>query len=697
VAVTDLEGASTGSVALPAVPLGLSLSPAGTEIFVVLADSDAIAVLDAATLAPAGLLRPGPLVPRPGGAALIGGKLWVAGSGRSPAVPDPRLLVAIDLGRPVDAVPRTLGHTSGYDGGVPFADPADPNGIYDADAFELTRLNLTTEPPTLTGAVDLSSIAVASPVAPSASGPLFTGSGHQLRDHDATTLAVRRSRYAERRINGLAAGPAAGLVASSSGLFTSPDEGRVLIWGAPETPVRRYHYEDRTVDDIVSTSDGTRVIAVSRHAGSAVVGGLPPTVLHVLHDAYGPCRIGADALAPILTEGGPATLFGTVTTGGGAPQAGTAVTINIGGVSVTVQAGKDGRFSTTLSPGVSAVVASLSVAGDVGCTATVPVTVGPRPSGPPNAPATVTASPSRDAAVVRWTAPADDGGSPVTGYEVRATVGGRTVTVAAAAGQREAVLAPLAAGTGVQPTVRARNVHGWSPTTPSYVVTPAAWWPFEAPRTVVGQHFRDILFRSPSSAEVAAWVTALTNGSASVAGMADALYRSAESTNGPMAAAQLWIAGAREFPDRSTLETWATRLRSGTTISTLGRAVAERPGFTSRYGALSNRAFVDALARDLLGAPLPTATAAQWAALLGPGMLQRGDLLAFFGLQPQARSRWVVFPVTYVVLTGQLGATPSFEVLAATINEVAAGAVSLPDLVDRLTRNPAYGARFGVG
>jgi hypothetical protein len=76
----------------------------------------------------------------------------------------------------------------------------------------------------------------------------------------------------------------------------------------------------------------------------------------------------------------------------------------------------------------------------------------------PGAPADVVAQAGNREAVVTWTAPADDGGRPITGYVVTAQPGGLFVTVAAS--ERRATLTGLTNGTEYTFTVAATNTAG---------------------------------------------------------------------------------------------------------------------------------------------------------------------------------------------------------------------------------------------
>jgi hypothetical protein len=123
-------------------------------------------------------------------------------------------------------------------------------------------------------------------------------------------------------------------------------------------------------------------------------------------------------------------------------------------------------------------VTASNAAGTSSAASSVPVTI---PVTAPEAPGAVTAKyPKAGTAKVLWTAPSNDGGKPITGYEVTSSPGGKTCITT---GARSCVVTGLPGGKAYAFTVKAKNDVGTSVTSPvgvaGVLVNPAS-----APREV---------------------------------------------------------------------------------------------------------------------------------------------------------------------------------------------------------------------
>ena len=124
----------------------------------------------------------------------------------------------------------------------------------------------------------------------------------------------------------------------------------------------------------------------------------------------------------------------------------------------------------------------------------------------PGAPTLNSATPGNAQVTLGWSAPASDGGSPITGYTATATPGGATCSTG---GTTSCTISGLTNGTSYSFTVWASNVAGTGPPSNALAATP---------RTVPGAPRN--LTAAPHKAKGInlAWAAPLTNGGATITG-----------------------------------------------------------------------------------------------------------------------------------------------------------------------------------
>jgi hypothetical protein len=186
----------------------------------------------------------------------------------------------------------------------------------------------------------------------------------------------------------------------------------------------------------------------------------------------------------------------------------------------------------------------------------------------PGVPVLGTATPGKSSAVVRWTAPADNGGSAVTGYVLRTYQGATLVkTTRASTTARSATVTGLVNGTAYTFTVTATNIAGAGPesaatgeVTPRTVAT--------APRTVVAT--------SGSRSATVQWAAPVSNGGVELTSYIVRAYR------GSALVATITVAGTDTSTTVNSLRagtahTFTVTAMSGAGSSPVARSAAVKP------------------------------------------------------------------------------------------------------------------------
>ncbi|AGL16845.1 fibronectin type III domain-containing protein [Actinoplanes sp. N902-109] len=289
---------------------------------------------------------------------------------------------------------------------------------------------------------------------------------------NGTTYAVR-----VRAVNDVGPGPESTAVTvtpiaapgAPTGLTaTAADSAAVLDFTAPPGPVNAYE---------VSTDDGASwsPLAANRTVTGLTNGTTYRIRVRARNDA-GPGTVSnAVTVTPAAVPGRPSGLTaapgnGTATltfTAPAGPVDGYEVSVDDGvtwaplAADRTVPGLTNGNTYTVRVRALNAVGAGPASAG---------VQVTPRTT--PGAPTGLTAAPADSSITVSFTAPADAGGSPITGYDVSVDDGGTWAALAA-----DRTVTGLTNGTTYGVRVRARNAAGAGPAGPSASATPVAGLP----------------------------------------------------------------------------------------------------------------------------------------------------------------------------------------------------------------------------
>ena len=312
----------------------------------------------------------------------------------------------------------------------------------------------------------------------------------------------------------------------------------------------------------------------------------------------------------------------------------------------------------------------------------------------PGAPGTPTASSGSGQSLVTWTAPASNGGSPVTGYVVTPYIGAtaqpaKTFNSTATT----QTITGLTNGTTYTFKVAAMNVAGsGAQSAASNAVTPVApsnpSAPFASWDAFVAQQLTDFAGSPGTTSSRASIVSSLSSGATDPDDFIASELN--ESWFGPHVApvARLYWAYFGRVPDYSGMTYWAGKHRNGTSISKISQGFANSNEFKTKYGSLSNRDFVLRIYTDVLGRTADPTGVNYWTKKLDSGT-SRGQVMINFSESNEYKNKMATKVNVVMLYAGMLHRAP-------TTGELASGTgTALPTLANLIRLSTAYATRVG--
>jgi hypothetical protein len=148
--------------------------------------------------------------------------------------------------------------------------------------------------------------------------------------------------------------------------------------------------------------------------------------------------------------------------------------------------------------------------------------------------------------------------------------------------------------------------------------------PFPSRTALVDQQYRDFFGRKATTAEQQSWAGSSKTGSQIVGWFVS----NEEAQRGPLV--RLYKAYFRRWPDAGGYSYWIGKTRSGTTFAKVSATFAASSEFKTKYGSLSNSAFVKLVYENVLERQPDTAGLNYWANRLTSGRTSRGGLMLQF-------------------------------------------------------------------
>jgi hypothetical protein len=157
---------------------------------------------------------------------------------------------------------------------------------------------------------------------------------------------------------------------------------------------------------------------------------------------------------------------------------------------------------------------------------------------------------------------------------------------------------------------------------------------------------------------------------------------------------RLYLAYFKRPPDPGGFAYWQRQLDAGKGLINAAKKFAESNEFKTKYGALSNGAFVELVYQNVLGRPSDATGKSFWVTRLDRGTKNRGDVMINFSESSENVTKKVEHVAVFRLHRTMLRAFPNKTAYEALLDPVLADSDTLADVARALRTSPAYAARF---
>lgn len=407
-----------------------------------------------------------------------------------------------------------------------------------------------------------------------------------------------------------------------------------------------------------------------------------------------PVAPSAPATPVAVASPGQVNLTWSAPANGGAPITGYRITPYRNGVAQTpIDVGVGTAKTITALTNGSSYQFTVAARNSVGLGPASPKSTAVTPATVPGAPTNVKATAGKNFATLTWTPPASNGGSPITGYKIEVIDDGVSLQTFAIGNVTTYVVPDLFRGNVYTFRVTAVNAIGAGP--PSAASNPItlppvafATWP-----AATSRQFVDLLGRTPTAAETTTWVNPLQAGQKTLGELPAALRTTTDHTGNVDPVTRLYSAYLGRIPDKGGLTYWIGKKRRGTALSTISSNFAGSNEFKTKYGSLTNRAFVELVYQNVLGRPGEASGITYWTGKLDANTRTRGQVMVGFSESNEYKRKQAERVTVIVLYTFMLGRAPTpTELDAAVVALKADGTVAA--LAQQIIDSEAYATRI---
>ena len=212
---------------------------------------------------------------------------------------------------------------------------------------------------------------------------------------------------------------------------------------------------------------------------------------------------------------------------------------------------------------------------------------------------------------------------------------------------------------------------------------------------MVDRFYLDLLGREPTASERTTRVAQLGDGTLTPGGLVTALRLDPDQVGNVDPVTRLYRAYFLRVPDKGGLTYWIRQRRvNGKKLNAISDAFATSSEFTTKYGKLSNRAFVELVYKNVLERDGEASGVAYWTSRLDRKVSTRGQVMTGFSESNEYKNKQVNevhVSVVRILLGGSAPTLAEFNDLVAALDD---GTTSVAEIAQAIIDSPAYAARI---
>ncbi len=217
--------------------------------------------------------------------------------------------------------------------------------------------------------------------------------------------------------------------------------------------------------------------------------------------------------------------------------------------------------------------------------------------------------------------------------------------------------------------------------------------PFATVQALVTQQYLDFTGVTPTTAQNNQWVPAITNCSATADALIVSLLPSDLTTLDDARLVRLYLAYFNRPPDPSGFAYWQRQLDNGKGLINAAKKFAESNEFKTKYGSVSNDAFIELVYQNVLGRASDPTGKNFWLTRLNNKTKNRGDVMINFSESSENVTKKVNHVQVFRMYRSMMAKFPSKTAYFDLLTPILSDGKTLDDAAKAIRLSPGYDAR----